>query len=176
MFETLTIDVDTNVSDISAQKITVQHILIYSTELNEEGSRVPLSLEKRNKAQEKANDLLDKARSGEDFYTLAETNSEADVIEYTFGRGEGPEEFSDTFEQAAFNLKTGETSGLITTEYGWHIIYCVTDFNEDATIRVKESIIEERRTKLFADYYSSWSSEYDVVINSDAWDKISLAE
>lgn len=176
VFETLTIDVDTDVPDIIAQQITVQHILIYSTELNEEGVRTPLPVQQRNSAQDKAKELLEKVRSGEDFYTLAETNSEHDVIVYTFGRGEGPEEFSDTFEQAAFNLKTGETSDLIATEYGWHILYCVTDFNQDATIRVKESIIEERRTELFAGYYSQWSSEYDVVINSDAWDAISFKE
>lgn len=174
MFETLTIDVDTNVPDLTARQITVQHILIYSTELDEEGNRRPLSLEQRNNAFDKVNSLLDRARSGEDFYTLAETNSEDDVIEYTFGRGKGPEEYSSTFEQAAFNLKSGENSSIISTEYGWHIIHCVTDFNEDATTRVKEAIIEERRTKLFADYYSQWSSEYDVVINSEVWDAISL--
>lgn len=176
VFETLTIDVDTNVSDITARQITVQHILIYSTEINDEGNRVPLPLEQRNKAFEKVNQLLENARSGEDFYTLAETNSEDDVIEYTFGRGEGPEKFSDSFEQAAFNLKSGDTSGIITTEYGWHIINCVTDFNEDATTRVKEEIIEQRRTELFAEYYTKWSSEYDVVINSEAWDTISLKD
>lgn len=174
VFETLTIDVDTNVSDIEARQITVQHILVYSTELNEEGNRVPLSLEHRENAYDKVNTLLDKARSGEDFYALAEINSEDDVIEYTFGRGEGPKDYSSAFEQAAFNLKTGDISGIITTEYGWHIIYCVTDFNEDATTRVKEAIIEERRTEQFADYYAQWSSEYDVVINSDVWDAISL--
>ena len=176
VFETLTIDVDTNVSDIDSKQITVQQILVYSTELNDEGNRISLPLEQRNKALDKVNSLLEKARAGEDFYTLAETNSEDDEIEYTFGRGGGPDKYSDTFEQAAFNLKTGEISGLITTEYGWHIIYCVTDFNGDATIRVKESIIEERRTKLFAEYYSAWSADYDVVINSDAWDKISLKD
>lgn len=176
VFETLTIDVDTNVPDLEAKQITVQHILIYSTELNDEGNRVPLPLEQRNKALEKVNSLLEKARAGEDFYTLAETNTQDDEIEYTFGRGQGPEKFSDVFEQAAFNLKTGEISSLITTEYGWHIIYCVTDFNEDATIKVKESIIEDRRTKLFAEYYKAWSADYDVVINSDAWDTISLKD
>lgn len=174
VFETLTIDVDTNVSDLTARQITVQHILVYGTELNDEGSRVPLTLEQREIAYAKINTLLEKARSGEDFYTLAEANSEAEVIEYTFGRGGAPEEYSQAFEQASFNLKTGEISGLITTEYGWHIIYCVSDFNEDATTQVKEAIIEERRTKLFADLYQQWSANYDVVINSDAWDAISL--
>jgi foldase protein PrsA len=173
-FETITIDVDTNVSDVTARQITVQHILIYGTELDEEGNMVPLTREQRESAYGKINILLDKARSGEDFYTLAETNSEDEVIEYTFGRENGPEKFSNAFEQAAFTLKTGEISGLITTEYGWHIIYCVTDFNEEATTRVKEALIEERRINQFADRYSQWSSEYDVVINSDVWDAISL--
>lgn len=76
--------------------------------------------------------------------------------------------------RAAFTLKTGEISDLISTEYGWHIIYCVTDFNEDATTQVKEFIIEERRVNQFAELYSQWSSEYDVIINSDVWDGISL--
>ena len=174
VFETETIDVDTNVSDFEARQITVQHILIYSTELNEEGKRVPLPVEQRDKAYEKISSLLERARNGENFYTLAEANSEDEVIEYTFGRGGAPEEFSDVFEQAAFNLKTGEISNIITTEYGWHIIYCVTDFNEDATTQVKEEIIEERRTKLFSELYKQWSADYDVVINSEVWDAISL--
>ncbi len=178
LLKRITVDANIMVGQpcIRGMRITVQHILIYSTEINDEGNRVPLPLEQRNKAFEKVNQLLENARSGEDFYTLAETNSEDDVIEYTFGRGEGPEKFSDSFEQAAFNLKSGDTSGIITTEYGWHIINCVTDFNEDATTRVKEEIIEQRRTELFAEYYTKWSSEYDVVINSEAWDTISLKD
>lgn len=176
VFETKTIDVDTNVPDITAKQITVQHILVNGTELDDQGKRVPLTIEKRQAAFEKVNTLLEKARSGEDFYLLAEANSEAEVIEYTFGRGDAPQEYSKAFEQAAFNLKSGEVSDIVTTEYGWHIIYCVTDFNADATIRVKEEIIEERRMNLFADLYSGWSSNYDVVINSDAWGAISLKD
>jgi PPIC-type PPIASE domain. len=176
VFETETIDVDTNVSDLEARQITVQHILIYGTEVDENGTRKPLSIEEREEAYEKVQSLLERARSGEDFYSLAEANSEDDRIEYTFGRGGAPEEFSDAFEQAAFNLKTGEISNIITTDYGWHIIYCVTDFNEDATTQVKENIIEERRTKLFADLYERWSANYDVIINSEVWDAISLSD
>ncbi|MDD3240837.1 MAG: peptidylprolyl isomerase, partial [Lachnospira sp.] len=108
----------------------------------------------------------------DDFYSLAESNSEADTIEYTFGRSQGPKEYNSSFEQAAFTLKTGQVSGIITTDYGWHILYCVSDFNEDATIQVKESIIEERRNELFAELYTEWSSKYDVVINSEAWESV----
>jgi len=176
VFETKTIDVDTNVPDHTAKQITIQHIFVSGTELDDEGERVPLSMDKRQNAFDKISNLLDKARKGEDFYTLAEANSEAEVIGHTFGRGGAPEEYGNIFEQAAFNLKTGEISDIITTEYGWHIIYCVTDFNEDATTRVKEATIEERRVDLFADIYTNWSASYDVVINSETWDAISLKD
>lgn len=176
VFETKTIDVDTNVSDLTAKQITVQHILVNGTELDDQGKRIPLTIEKRQAAYEKVNTLLEKARNGEDFNSLAETNSEAEEMEYTFGRGGAPKEYSKAFEQAAFNLKSGEVSDIVTTEYGWHIIYCLTDFNADATIRVKEDIIEERRMTLFSELYSEWSSNYDVVINSDTWGAISLKD
>lgn len=176
MFETLTINVDSNVSDDEAKQVTVQHILIYSTDFDANGNKVPLSAEEKEAAYEKAQSLLSQAKTTEDFYALAEANSEADTIEYTFGRGQGPEKYSDSFEQAAFTLKTGEVSNLITTDYGWHILYCVTDFNEDATIQAKERIIEQRRNDTFAQLYSEWTKDYDVVINNEAWDGIALGE
>ena len=63
-------------------------------------------------------------------------------------------------------------SDLIKTDYGWHILYCVSDFNEDATTQVKEKIIEQRRTKMFADLYTKWSADYDVVVNTAAWNAV----
>lgn len=174
MFETLTINVDTNVSEMDARQITVQHILIYSTELDDAGNRIPMSLEDKEAAYIKATALLEKAKTTEDFYTLAQENSQAEDIEFTFGRGKGPAEYNSSFELAAFTLKTGETSELISTDYGWHILYCVTDYDEGATTRVKEDIIEERRNNMFASLYEEWSVDYDVVVNSEIWNSITL--
>jgi foldase protein PrsA len=174
VFETVTINVDNTVPDHEAQQITVQHILIKGTKTNDEGKEVALSQEEKQVKYEKVQSLLSKAKETEDFYALAEANTEADIIEYTFGRGTGPTEYSSAFEQAAFTLKTGEVSNIISTEYGWHIIYCVTDFNEDATTQVKENIIEQRRMDMFANVFSEWSTNYDVVINTEAWKSISF--
>ena len=174
VFETLTINVDTNVPDAEAKQITVQDILIYSTDFDAKGNKVPLTEEEKEAAFEKVQSLLTQAKETEDFYSLAEANSEADSIEYTFGRGGGPVKYSNIFEQAAFNLKTGGISEIITTDYGWHIIYCVSDFNEDATIQVKENIIEERRNEMFAKLYDEWFQSYDIIINNEAWNSVAF--
>lgn len=174
-FETLTINVDTNVSDMEAKQITVQQLLIYGCDFDAAGNKQELSGEEKAAAYEKVRNLWEQAKTTEDFYALAEANSESDTIEYTFGRGQGPEEFSPSFEQAAFTLRTGQVSDIISTDYGWHILYCKSDNNEDATIQRKEEIIDQRRSELFAELYGEWTKNYDVVVNSEAWDAITYS-
>lgn len=176
MFENRTINVDTNVSDVEAKQITVQDILIYGVEFDEAGNRLELSKEEKKSALNKVKVLLKDAKKTTDFHALAEANSQADTVEYTFGKGTGPKQFGKAIEQAALSLKTGEVSDIITTDNGWHILYCVSDFNQDATTQVKEKIIEKRRTKMFKDLLNKWSADYDVVINKEAWDTISYQD
>ncbi len=74
-----------------------------------------------------ANDILTKLQNGEDFDALMKAHSE-DVDAtgelngpdgYYFFRGE----MEESFENAAFALKEGELSGIVTSAYGYHIIY-----------------------------------------------------
>lgn len=176
VFEKKTINVDTRVSDYEARQVTVQHILIYNSNLDGDGNRVPMTVQERDEAYNKVLGLLESAKEADDFYALAEANSQAKTIEYTFGRDNAPQEYAEAFAQAAFSLRTGEVSDIITTDYGWHIIYCVSDYNEDATIQVKENIIEKRRYDEFGRVFSEWSKNYDVVINNELWDSISLKD
>ena len=75
-------------------------------------------------ARQKAEDLLKRARAGEDFAALASENSEDPGSKTKggdlgwFGRGQMIKEFED----AAFNLKDNEISNVVETKYGFHII------------------------------------------------------
>ncbi len=75
-------------------------------------------------ARKKAQLILDRVRKGEDFAKLAKESSDDPGSkdnggEYDFfGRGKMVLEF----ERAAFALKPGEVSGLVETQFGFHII------------------------------------------------------
>jgi len=82
-----------------------------------------LSEDQKTAKRKKAEELLKRARAGEDFAKLAKENSEDPGSkdkggEYQFSRGQMVGEF----ETAAFSLKTNEISDIVTTQFGYHII------------------------------------------------------
>jgi peptidyl-prolyl cis-trans isomerase C len=82
--------------------------------------------DEKKAALKKAEDILDKAKKGEDFAKLASEYSDdpgskakgGDLGFFTQGSMVGK------FEQAAFVLKPGEISPVVETEFGYHIIKC----------------------------------------------------
>jgi len=101
------------------EKRNVRHILIMSAK--EADAKIDAA------AKAKAEDLLAKIKQGDDFAKLAEANSEDPGSAARggelgfFQRGDMVPEF----EAAAFNLTKGETSSLVRTNYGYHILQLV---------------------------------------------------
>lgn len=92
------------------------------------------------KAKAKAQDVLNKINAGGDFAALAKQYSQDTSAANGgdlgfFGKGQMVKEF----ETAAFGLEPGKVSGLVKTQYGYHIIKA-TEFNEDKS-QVKASHI-----------------------------------
>lgn len=171
VYDAVTMDVDTDVSDADAKQITVDQILIKTTE-EKDGKEEPMTEAEKKTAYNRAVKLLKEAKKTTDFEKFAEANTEDSKVEYTFGKGEMVEEF----ENAAFALKTGELSPVIESQYGYHIIYCVNDFNKDATLGKKEEIIQERQNDLFKKLYEQWSKNYKVEVNEKVWASLILRD
>jgi peptidyl-prolyl cis-trans isomerase C len=75
------------------------------------------------KTQEEAQNILNDLKAGKSFAALAQQKSQCPSGRRGgdlgwFGRGRMVREF----ENAAFALKKGEVSGLVRTEFSWHII------------------------------------------------------
>ena len=100
-------------------QVKASHILI--------GVESSASPETKAKAKEKAEAILKELKGGKDFAEAAKTSSTCPSKEQGgdlgfFGKGQMVPEF----EQAAFALKPGELSGVVETQFGYHIIK-VTD-------------------------------------------------
>ncbi|MBD3288952.1 hypothetical protein GF337_09130 [candidate division KSB1 bacterium] len=94
---------------------TVRHILLLTTNKSEG---------EKKEIHEKMEDILQRAKRGEDFAELAKKYSEDPGSKNTgglyedFGRGY----MVKPFEEAAFNVPVGEISDIIETQYGYHIL------------------------------------------------------
>ncbi|HWI40433.1 MAG TPA: peptidylprolyl isomerase, partial [Verrucomicrobiae bacterium] len=97
------------------ETVRASHILI-SVEQN-------ASPEEKKKAKEKAEELLKKIKGGADFAALAKSDSACPSSQQGGDLGEfGKGQMVPAFEEAAFALKPGEVSGVVETQFGYHII------------------------------------------------------
>jgi len=127
------------------------HILI--------GSDEKASPEDRKKAKEKAEALLKRVKGGEDFAAIAKSDSTCPSSTQggdlgSFGRGQ----MVPAFEKATFALKVGETSNVVETQFGYHIIKLTekqeasTDKFEDVKGKIIEFLKREKVQKGLTDF------------------------
>jgi peptidyl-prolyl cis-trans isomerase C len=100
------------------ERVKASHILIKV----DEGA----SEEKKAEALKKIKEIQQKVQKGEDFAALAKTYSEGPSAPRGgdlnfFGRGQ----MVKPFEDAAFSLKPNETSDIVETKFGYHLIKVV---------------------------------------------------
>jgi peptidyl-prolyl cis-trans isomerase D len=128
------------------ERVHVRHILLKTTD------KPPAQV---TALETKAGDLLKQIKAGANFADLAQKNSE-DPGSAVKGGDLGwivRDQTVKAFENAAFSLKPGELSGVIKTEYGFHIIQVLE--RQDARVRpfeeVKDQISQERKKQMAYD-------------------------
>ena len=165
-------DINPEVSDDEARTITIDHILIKTYYLDENNQKVEYDDEQKHEAFSRAQEALEKANSGISFDSLIASYNEDSQSQYSFRKGE----MNIGFETTAFNLGKGEISEIVETEYGYHIIKCITTFNQEETDLNKIKIVEERRKEAFEKRYSEFAAELTKAVNEDLWEEIALIE
>jgi peptidyl-prolyl cis-trans isomerase C len=126
------------------ESVRASHILLLADQKADEATK--------KKARAQIDDVWKRAKAGEDFAALARQHSQdgsaasgGDLDFFTRGR------MVPEFEQAAFALKPGEISDVVTTQYGFHVIK-VTERKPASAIplaevsdRVRQFLTEQKK-------------------------------
>lgn len=167
LYETITADINPEISDDEARTITVRTILVKTYRMDN-GRRIEFTDEEKRSALARIAEVQQKLNDGVAFEVLAADYNEDSESEYSFGRGVMPKEF----EEAAFNLGVGEVSDIVETEYGYHLIYCVTTFNPEETDANKLKIVDRRKQEAFDEVYNNYVTTLTSNLNKTLWDSI----
>ncbi|MHC4478439.1 MAG: peptidylprolyl isomerase [Planctomycetota bacterium] len=156
------------------EKVRVSHILI---EPDTVGRDIDTN-KAREKAKNKAEELLKQIRAGADFAKMAQAHSDDFPTVPKAGdvgfivRGWWP----PPFEQAAFKLRPGQISDLVETERGYHIIK-VTDHQAAKTTSFEEAkkdiisqLTEQERRRLITEYINSLMAKAKIVYHDDTFE------
>lgn len=152
------------------EKIKAKHILFSTVDQN----RSPLPKEQIDAKKKKADETLLKIKSGEDFDKLMNELSEDPGLQsypsgYVFGKGE----MVPPFEAAAYALKIGEVSEIVTTDFGYHIIKRVEfNFDQNDFDQTKENIKQKLSDDIFKDIFEQLKKQASIKKDDAALKKI----
>jgi len=149
------------------ETVSARHIL-FKVEKNADESTVA-------DARQKAVDVMEKAKAGEDFAELAKTYSEGPSKDKggqlgEFKRDEMVKPFSDT----AFSMDVGDISEPVRTQFGWHIIKveahnpASTLSLEEATPRITEKLADQKARNMA---YDAALALYDITFDGEELEK-----
>ena len=156
---------------VEPETVSARHILIKTNPDDDE--------EAVEAKRERAGEILEKARAGEDFAELARQYSEGPTRERggdlgSFERGRMAKPFSDK----AFSMEPGEISDPVRTQFGWHIIK-VEDKTPESTApleavrdEIRDNLARERGLSLA---YDAADSAYYSVAPGDGLTEIAAA-
>ncbi len=140
---------ETNGEAFTQPEIARASHILFAT--RDEKTGLPVSVEQKLGKRERAHKVLERAKKDEDFAKLAAEFSEDPSVkenkgEYKFTRAkdDARRAMVPEFEKAAFALKPGEVSDLVTTDYGYHIIklHEITPTRKTDFAEVRERISE----------------------------------
>ena len=136
---------------------SVRHILLSTTGLSDSA---------KGEVRKKAEDLLARAKAGEDFVALVKAYSddpgskEKGGLYSDFTRGT----MVPPFEEASFNTPVGEISDLVETRYGYHIIKVEnrkseTEPLEEVEEQLRAQLAAQKKTKVYQTFLEELKEE-----------------
>jgi peptidyl-prolyl cis-trans isomerase C len=167
------------------EQVHARHILFLTQDPD---TRLPVSDDKKKAKRQLAEDVLKRARNGEDFAKLAEQYSEDPGSKTQggdlppFGKdgmiAGGQGQMVAPFTAAAFSLTNNQISDIVETDYGYHIIQLldktpakkltladkIPDTTETVGDRLKEVLAQQKMQTLVPPYLEKLEKDGNVEI------------
>jgi peptidyl-prolyl cis-trans isomerase C len=162
------------------ETVRVSHILLMTKDAE---TQQPLSDDKKAAKHKQMEDLLKRARAGEDFAKLADQYSEDPGVkenhgEYKFTRNDP---FVQEFKDTAFSLTNGQVSDIITSQFGYHILKLhekipakKVDFDK-VKDGIKDYLNQQAMQKQLPDYTKKLEKEANIQILDEKLKNVNLA-
>ncbi len=153
LIHSLTEGIDSDISDSEAKVIKVQQIVTSSLK--------------------KAKAILKKIKiDNSDFETMAGRYSELENVEIVLERGRG----DGLYENTAFSLDEGEVSNILAINGMFYIIKCTDGYDEEATLKRKESLQNAINNKTFQEVYAPYKQDHNIRFSDKFWKEINFGE
>ena len=172
MYEKTAEDAKVEIDEEDYRQVKVQYIHVMTNGTDKNGKTVSMSDEEKEKARKRADKLLAKAKTSEDFEAYATEKTSAKEVTAIFGKEDMPEDFG----KAALALKTGEFSEVIEGKNGYYILYCENENVEKSTAKKVEEAKEQQESEAFQEAYTKWSEEYSAKVSVKLWQVIQVKE
>lgn len=118
-----------------------------------------------------ADEIKAHLNAGEDFAYIANTYSEAGVVETNISRDDYPK----AVEEKVFELENNQISEMILVDENYYIIKCVNKFDQELTEANKANILVKREKEKFNDVYGDYVENGQFELNEEVWDSMTIA-
>jgi parvulin-like peptidyl-prolyl isomerase len=164
------------------EMVSIRHVFLTTID---PVTQAPLTMEQQQTKHKLAEDLLKRARAGEDFMALVKQysedptkNSTNEIIIMRGNSGTPPE-----IEAAAFSLTNNQISDVITTTFGYGIIKSLgktpakkVEYSTMAD-KIKDYLIQQKTGKLAPAYLDKLQKDADVqILDADLKAAVAAAE
>ena len=176
MYDALTADVDTEVSDEEAAQKRASYVYVSTegTETDDDGNTIDLTDEEIEVLRDRMQAVYDAVLElGDLDEAVAQVNEEEGLDEddelspYELTFGEGDSAFTDVVQEEVDELEEGEAV-MIEADNGLiYVVYLITEMDEEATEEEKLNIIEERKDELYDENCELLSAEHEFVTDED---------
>lgn len=173
MYDALTVDVDTQVSDAEAAQKRIDYVYVSTMGTEQDADGNVIDLTEEEKAQKKAQlaKVLDAAKASGDLNAAAEAEG---LTASTTTYGDNSTSPAEEVRKAADALKEGEFAEIVEGTNGYYVVRLASTLDREATDNRKESIVQERRDNLFEEKYQELESAHTFTPAEDVMAKLTF--